>query len=80
MRHNDIIVVAPYNAQVNAVGYALDAGIRVGTVDKFQGQEAPVCLVSRTAASAEETSWGMECLFALNRINGAVSRAKGLAL
>lgn len=80
MRQTDIIVVAPYNAQVNALRDALPDGIRVGTVDKFQGQEAPVCLVSMTASSAEETSRGMEFLFSLNRINVAVSRAKGLAL
>ena len=76
----DIIVVAPYNAQVNALREALPPGIRVGTVDKFQGQEAPVCLVSMTASSAEEMPRGMEFLFSLNRINVAVSRAKALAL
>lgn len=80
MRETDIIVVAPYNAQVNALRDVLPSGVRVGTVDKFQGQEAPVCLVSMTASSAEETSRGMEFLFSLNRINVAVSRAKGLAL
>jgi uncharacterized protein len=80
MRASDIIVVAPYNAQVNALRDALPDDIRVGTVDKFQGQEAPVCLVSMTASSAEETPRGMEFLFSLNRINVAVSRAKGLAL
>lgn len=80
VRETDIIVVAPYNAQVNALRDALPLGVRVGTVDKFQGQEAPVCLVSMTASSAEETSRGMEFLFSLNRINVAVSRAKGLAL
>lgn len=80
MRQSDIIVVAPYNAQVNALRDALPDGIRVGTVDKFQGQEAPVCLVSMTASSAEETPRGMDFLFSLNRINVAVSRAKGLAL
>lgn len=80
MRETDIIVVAPYNAQVNAIRDALPLGIRVGTVDKFQGQEAPVCLVSMTASSAEETPRGMDFLFSLNRINVAVSRAKGLAL
>lgn len=80
LRQSDIIVVAPYNAQVNALRDALPAGIRVGTVDKFQGQEAPVCFVSMTASSAEETSRGMEFLFSLNRINVAVSRAMGLAL
>ncbi|WP_210209696.1 TM0106 family RecB-like putative nuclease [Aureimonas flava] len=76
----DIIVVAPYNAQVNALQDALSAAIRVGTVDKFQGQEAPVCLVSMTASSVEEIPRGMDFLFSLNRINVAVSRAKGLAL
>lgn len=76
----DIIVVAPYNAQVNALRAALPATIRVGTVDKFQGQEAPICLVSMTASSADETARGMEFLFSLNRINVAVSRAKALAL
>ncbi len=80
MQASDIIVVAPYNAQVNALRDALPDTIRVGTVDKFQGQEAPVCLVSMTASSAEETPRGMEFLFSLNRINVAVSRAKGLAL
>lgn len=80
MRETDIIVVAPYNAQVNALRDALPLGIRVGTVDKFQGQEAPVCLVSMTASSADETQRGMDFLFSLNRINVAVSRAKGLAL
>lgn len=80
MRQSDIIVVAPYNAQVNALREALPEGIRVGTVDKFQGQEAPVCLVSMTASSAEETPRGMDFLFSVNRINVAVSRAKGLAL
>lgn len=80
LREGDIIVVAPYNAQVNALQEALPAKIRVGTVDKFQGQEAPVCLVSMTASSAEEMPRGMEFLFSLNRINVAVSRAKGLSL
>jgi uncharacterized protein len=80
MRPKDIIVVAPYNAQVNALQDVIPNGVRVGTVDKFQGQEAPICLVSMTASSAEETARGMEFLFSLNRINVAVSRAKGLAL
>ncbi|MEY8880962.1 TM0106 family RecB-like putative nuclease [Donghicola sp. XS_ASV15] len=80
LRGSDIIVVAPYNAQVNALRDALPANVRVGTVDKFQGQEAPVCLVSMTASSTEETPRGMEFLFSRNRMNVAVSRAKALAL
>lgn len=79
LRRDDIIVVAPYNLQVNALRAALPDEIRVGTVDKFQGQEAPACIVSMTASSAEESPRGMEFLFSRNRINVAVSRAKGLA-
>src|SRR5260370_41312866 len=52
----------------------------VGTVDKFQGQEAPVCLVSMTSSSADEIPRGMDFLFSLNRINVAVSRAQVLSL
>lgn len=76
---DDIMVVAPYNAQVNALAEALPA-IRVGTVDKFQGQEAPVCLVSMTTSSADELPRDIEFLFSLNRINVAVSRAQVLAM
>jgi uncharacterized protein len=80
MTESDIIVVAPYNAQVNALRAALPPGVRVGTVDKFQGQEAPVCIVSMTASSAEEIPRGMAFLFSLNRTNVAISRAMALAL
>lgn len=80
MTEADIIVVAPYNLQVNALRRALPQGIRVGTVDKFQGQEAPVCLVSMTASSGEEMPRGFEFLLSRERINVAVSRAKALAL
>jgi hypothetical protein len=80
LRHVDIIVVAPYNAQVNALRDALPERVRVGTVDKFQGKEAPVCLVSMTTSSAEELPRDIAFLFSLNRINVAISRAKALAL
>jgi uncharacterized protein len=80
LRKSDIIVVAPYNAQVNALRAALPERVRVGTVDKFQGQEAPVCLVSMTASSIEEVPRGMGFLFSPERINVALSRARGLAL
>ncbi len=79
VRASDIIVVAPYNAQVNALSDALP-DIRVGTVDKFQGQEAPVALVSMTASSSEETSRGLDFLLSRERLNVAVSRGKGLSL
>ena len=76
----DILVVAPYNAQVNALRAALPADVRVGTVDRFQGQEAPVCLVSMTTSSAEELPRDIAFLFSLNRINVAVSRAQAAAI
>jgi len=73
----DILVIAPYNAQVNALAAALP-DIRVGTVDKFQGQEAPVVIFSMATSSSEDAPRGMEFLYSLNRLNVAVSRAKAL--
>jgi uncharacterized protein len=76
----DILVVAPYNAQVNALRAALPPAVRVGTVDRFQGQEAPVCLVSMTTSSGDEMPRDIGFLFSLNRINVAVSRAQARAM
>jgi len=72
---NDVLIVAPYNAQVSAIARRLP-GSRVGTVDKFQGQEAPVVIYSMTTSSAEEAPRGMEFLYSLNRLNVATSRAR----
>jgi predicted RecB family nuclease len=80
MTLDDILVVSPYNMQVDLLQSLLPAGIRVGTVDKFQGQEAAVVIVSMTASSAEDVPRGMEFLYSRNRINVAVSRAKALAI
>jgi predicted RecB family nuclease len=80
MREIDILVVAPYNLQVNKLRERLPQGIAVGTVDSFQGQEAPVCLISMTASSAEDSPRGMDFLLSLNRTNVAISRAKALSL
>ncbi|MFQ3451759.1 TM0106 family RecB-like putative nuclease [Bradyrhizobium sp. UFLA01-814] len=76
----DILVVAPYNLQVNLLKSGLPAGARVGTVDKFQGQEAPICLVSMTTSSGDDLPRGVDFLFSLHRINVAISRAQVLAL
>jgi uncharacterized protein len=77
-------VVAPYNAQVWTVRRALDtagfADVRVGTVDKFQGQEAAVVLVTTCASSADDVPRGMEFLLNRNRLNVAVSRAQWCAV
>lgn len=77
---DDLLVVAPYNAQVNRLKEKLPAGARVGTVDRFQGQEAPVCLISMTTSGMDELPRGVEFLFSRNRLNVAVSRAQALAV
>jgi len=74
----DILIVAPYNAQVSALAQRLPAGARVGTVDKFQGQEAPVVFYSMATSTPEDAPRGMEFLYSLNRLNVAASRAQGL--
>lgn len=76
----DILVVAPYNMQVRALRRALPGGVRVGSVDKFQGQEAPIAIVSMCASSGECVARGVEFLFSANRLNVALSRAQSLAI
>ena len=72
---DDVLVVAPYNAQVSEIGRRLPGG-RVGTVDKFQGQEAPVVIYSIATSSQDEAPHGMEFLFSRHRLNVATSRAR----
>jgi predicted RecB family nuclease len=73
----DILVVAPFNAQVVRLAEKLaPRGVAVGTVDKFQGQEAPVAIYSMTTSSPEEAPRGLEFLYSLNRLNVATSRAR----
>ncbi len=77
MTPRDILVVAPYNAHVSLLGERLLArGIRVGTVDKLQGQEAPVVIYSMATSSPEDAPRGMEFLYSLNRLNVATSRSR----
>lgn len=75
----DIMIVAPYNMQVRRIRNYLP-GFQVGSVDKFQGQEAPVVIVSMCASSGESLSRGIEFLFSKNRLNVAISRAQILAV
>ena len=72
---DDVLVIAPYNAQVAKL---LDRmpGARIGSVDRFQGQEAPVVIYSMATSTPEEAPRGMEFLFSLNRLNVATSRAR----
>jgi predicted RecB family nuclease len=80
----DIVIVAPYNAHVERISRTLaDAGLvtdRVGTVDKFQGQEAPISIYSMATSTPEEAPRGLEFLYSLNRLNVATSRARCVAL
>lgn len=76
----DIIVVAPYNRQVDLLRTYLPSGVEVGTVDKFQGSEAPVVFYSMTASNGSDVLRGIEFLFSLNRVNVAISRARALAV
>ncbi|MCC2689799.1 MAG: hypothetical protein K0S21_2602, partial [Rhizobiaceae bacterium] len=76
---SDILVIAPYNAQVFELQERLP-GARVGTVDKFQGQEAPIVIYSMTTSSHADAPRGMEFLYSLNRLNVATSRARCLCI
>ena len=84
LRVDDFMVVAPYNDQVRMMRELLDAdaqtrGVRVGTVDKFQGQQAAVVFFTMTTSSAADMPRGPSFLFSRNRLNVAISRAKCLA-
>jgi uncharacterized protein len=72
----DILIIAPYNAQVFELKRRLPAQARIGTVDKFQGQEAPLVIYSMTTSDPEDAPRGMEFLYSRNRLNVATSRAR----
>jgi superfamily I DNA and/or RNA helicase len=74
-------VVASYNAQVSRlIARLAPSGARVGTVDKFQGQEAPVVIYSMATSRPEDAPRGMEFLYSINRLNVATSRARCTAI
>lgn len=75
----DVLIVAPYNNQVGLLRHALPQA-RVGTVDKFQGQEAPVVIYSMTSSSAQDAPRGVGFLYDTHRLNVAVSRAQAMAI
>ena len=76
---DNLIVVAPYNADVAELHRALPAGTQVGTVDKFQGREGVVAVYSMASSSADEAPRGMSFLYDLHRLNVAASRARACA-
>jgi len=77
---NDILITAPYNLQVNRLKHRLDAKARIGTVDKFQGQQAPVSIHSLTASDGGSAPRGLDFLLASDRLNVAISRAQCLSI
>ncbi|MEQ1897467.1 MAG: TM0106 family RecB-like putative nuclease [Vicinamibacterales bacterium] len=80
LRPEDILIVAPYNMQVRVLQERVPGGVEVGTVDKFQGREAPVVFFSMASSSGEDVPRGLEFLFSRNRLNVAISRARALAV
>jgi uncharacterized protein len=76
----DVLIVAPYNAQVGTIKRLLPPEARVGTVDKFQGQEAPISIYSLTTSTPELAPRGMDFLYSRNRLNVATSRARCVAV
>jgi predicted RecB family nuclease len=77
--YEDVIVVAPYNSHVRCLRDRLPVAVAVGTVDKFQGQQAKVVFYSMASSTGEDVSRGLDFLFSRNRLNVAISRAQCLA-
>jgi uncharacterized protein len=77
---DDVLIVSPYNAQVGEIRRRLPPEARVGTVDKFQGQEAPLSIYSMATSSPELAPRGMDFLYSRHRLNVATSRARGVAI
>ena len=80
MTLDDILIVAPFNMQVRALKQRLGPAARIGSVDRFQGQEAPVVIVSMCASTLDDAPRGPGFLLSRNRLNVAISRAQALAL
>ena len=77
---DDVLVVAPYNLHVRRLRDGLPAGARVGTVDRFQGQQAAATVYAMATSSAEDVPRNLEFVFSRNRLNVAVSRARALSV
>ena len=73
---DDILIVSPYNVQVNFLKERLIKGIRCGTVDRYQGMEAPIVIISMTSSSVEDLPRNKKFFFNRNRLNVAISRAQ----
>jgi uncharacterized protein len=76
----DILIISPYNVQVNYLKSELDEKAQVGTIDKFQGQEAPITIISMTSSDPENLPRDKTFFFNRNRLNVAISRAQCLSI
>jgi len=77
---NEILITAPYNLQVNKLEDRLSGKARIGTVDRFQGQEAPISIHSLTSSDAENAPRGIGFVLDPDRLNVAISRAQCLSI
>jgi uncharacterized protein len=80
LSRHDILITAPHNLQVNRLRRRLGDQVRIGTVDRFQGQEAPVAIHSLTASDGDSAPRGIDFLLDPNRLNVAISRAQCLSI
>lgn len=80
INNKSILIIAPYNMQVNLLKESLGLEYQIGTIDKFQGQEAPVVIVSMAVSDITETPRGLDFIFDKKRLNVAISRSKALAV
>ena len=82
INEDDILVISPFNAQVNLIKEKLNINSRVGTIDNFQGQEAPIIIASYATSSPEEIglSRGSDFIFDFRRLNVSISRARSVAI
>ena len=76
----DILVISPFNAQVNLIKQSLGEDAKVGTIDNFQGQEAPIVIISYVSSNPENIPRGSDFFFDFRRLNVSLSRAKSLAI
>jgi uncharacterized protein len=76
----DILIISPYNVQVNYLKSELDEKAQVGTIDKFQGQEAPITIISMTSSDAESLPRDKTFFFNRNRLNVAISRSQCVSI
>ena len=76
----DILIISPFNHQTRSLQDKLGYKFQIGTVDKFQGREAPIVIISMASSDIESSPRGAEFLFEKNRLNVAITRAKSLAI